>query len=86
MLVFSTHLCELLPLYNLLSGSTLPPSPLPCVNKYTVYTYTVCFGGGGGMGYGILGPETDKYLPQSSFTSNFLDDDILYCLPGVLSF
>jgi hypothetical protein len=30
----------------LLSGSTLP-SPLPCVNKYTVYTYTVCNGGYG---------------------------------------
>ncbi len=28
---------------NLLSGSTLLPSPpLTCVNKYTVYTYTVC--------------------------------------------
>jgi hypothetical protein len=39
MLVFSTQLCELLPL-----------SPLPCVNKYTVYTYTVCKGG-----YGVLG-------------------------------
>ncbi len=24
---------------NLISGSTLSPSPLPCVNKYTVYTY-----------------------------------------------
>jgi hypothetical protein len=32
MLVFSTQLC-LLPLY-LLSGSTLPPPPIPCVNKY----------------------------------------------------
>jgi hypothetical protein len=35
---------------NLLSGSTLPPPPLPCVNKYTVYTYTMCWGGGG-MGF-----------------------------------
>jgi hypothetical protein len=36
--------------YNLLYGSTQPPSPLPCVNKYTVYTYTVCKRGGG-MGF-----------------------------------
>ncbi len=43
MLVFSNQLCELLP-YNLLSGSIIPP-PLPCVNKFTVYTYTVCKGG-----------------------------------------
>ncbi len=26
---------------NLLSGSTLPPPHLPCLNKYTVYTYTL---------------------------------------------
>jgi hypothetical protein len=32
---------------NLLSGSTMP---LPCVNKYTVYTYTVCKGGCGVLG------------------------------------
>jgi hypothetical protein len=36
---------------NLISGSTLPHPPLPCVNKYTVYTYTVCKGGGGRMGF-----------------------------------
>jgi hypothetical protein len=29
---------------NLLSCSTFPPSPLPCVNKYTAYTCTVCNG------------------------------------------
>ncbi len=38
-----------------LSGSTLPPPPLPCVNKYTVYTYTVCVGGG--EGYGVLASD-----------------------------
>ncbi len=27
-----------------------PPPPLPCVNKYTVYTCTVCRMGGGGSG------------------------------------
>ncbi len=47
MLVFSTHLCELPSPF--LSGSTLPPSPpLPCVNRYTVYTRVR---GGGGIGF-----------------------------------
>ncbi len=30
----------------LLSGSRFKSSPLPCVNKCTVYTCTVCEGGG----------------------------------------
>ncbi len=59
MLVFSTELCELLPL-QFLSASN--PPPLPCVNKYTV-RYSVQ-GGGGIWG---LGPQTDKHLPQSPF-------------------
>ncbi len=42
MLVFSTQLCKLLPLSPFLWFNS--PSP-PCVNKYTVYTYTVCKGG-----------------------------------------
>jgi hypothetical protein len=46
-LVFSTQFCELFALY-LLSGSTLPP--LPILNKYTLYTYTVCKGGCGVLG------------------------------------
>jgi hypothetical protein len=41
MLVFSTGFVNLCP-SNFLSGKL---SPLPCVNKYTVYTYTVCKGG-----------------------------------------
>ncbi len=54
--------------YNLLSGTTLPPSPLPYLNKNTIqYTYTVqCVRGGGGNG-----PETDKHLPQNPFTAQF---------------
>jgi hypothetical protein len=65
----------------LFSGSTLPPPPLQCVNKYTVYctyTYTVCRGGGGGVGIGS-GPQTDMHLTLRPFT-DFLDDDILHCL------
>jgi hypothetical protein len=50
MLVFSTQPCELLPL-SLLTGSTPPPTPLSCVNKYVVYTYCVqCVRGGGFLG------------------------------------
>jgi hypothetical protein len=52
---------------NLLSGSILPPPPLPSVNKNTVYTYTVCKGGG----VKGSGPQADKHLPQSPFTGKF---------------
>ncbi len=52
----------------------LSPSPLPCVNKYTVYTYTV-----GGEGIWGSGPQTDKHLPQSPLAGHFfLDDDIAF--------
>jgi hypothetical protein len=56
MLVFSTQLCDLFSLYPSLWFNS---PPFPCVNKYTVYTYTVCNGGGG---YEILG---FKHLPES---------------------
>ncbi len=51
---------------NILSGSTLPPSPLfPVWIRTLCNTYTVCKGGGG---YEVLGgPQTDKHLPQSTF-------------------
>jgi hypothetical protein len=54
MLVYSTKLCKLLPL--LLSLYLALPPPLNCVNKYTgtIYTYTVCKGGGG---YGVIEGE-----------------------------
>jgi hypothetical protein len=44
MLVFSTQLCELLPLSPSL-WFNFPPPPLSCLNKYTLYTYTVCMRG-----------------------------------------
>jgi hypothetical protein len=50
---------------NLLSGSTLPPSPLLCVNKYTVYTYTVRKEGG----YGVLGLREINTCRKVSFES-----------------
>jgi hypothetical protein len=57
--IFDPAPCELLPplTFPLVSS----PLPLPCVNKYTVYTYTVCKGGGGSMGsLEGRGPQTDK--------------------------
>ncbi len=48
----------------------LSPAPLPFVNKYTAYTYTVqCV-----RGVGVWGswPQTDKHLAQSPFTGQFL--------------
>jgi hypothetical protein len=57
MLVFST----IVVLYPYLWFNS--PAPLPCVNKYTVYTYTVQ-----GEGYGGSGSQVEKHQPQSSFT------------------
>jgi hypothetical protein len=68
MLVFSTQLCDLYSPLLHLSPSLLfssPPSPFPCANKYTVYTYKVCKGG---EGSGVLGLRQIKKPPQSPFT------------------
>ncbi len=67
MLVFSNQLCEL---------STFSHFLLSSVNKYTVYTYTVCKGGGGEV-WGS-GPQTDKHLPQSPFTDRFIQ--MTFCI------
>ncbi len=56
MLVFSTQLCELLPISNSLWFNS---PPLPCGNKYTVYTYGV---GGGVMGF-CLTENTFRKVP-----------------------
>ncbi len=58
-----------------------PPSPLPCVNKYTVYTYAR-----GGGGYWVLGLRHINPWRKVPIKVNFLDDDILHCLLWVLSF
>jgi hypothetical protein len=49
MSVFLTQLCDLYP--PLLSGSTLPLSPLRCEEKYTVSVSTYTVYGGGDMGF-----------------------------------
>jgi hypothetical protein len=79
LLIFSTQLCELLPL----SGSTLPPTPLPCVSKYTVFTYTVQCVRGGGVGF--WAPRHINTCPRVPLQVNFLDD-ILHCFLWVLFF
>ncbi len=52
----------------LLSGSTLPP--LPCVNKYTVFRYTVCKGGG--CGYGVQGLRQINTCRKVPLLVNFI--------------
>ncbi len=50
------------------------PFPLPCSNKYTVHTYTMCKGGGGLGVWGhrrVGGLRLNIYLPQSPFTGQF---------------
>jgi hypothetical protein len=47
------------------------PSPLLCVNKYTLYTYTVCKGGGE---YGVLGLRQINTSCKIPLQVNFLDD------------
>jgi hypothetical protein len=76
-MVFSTQLCENVA-HLTFSIVTSNAPPLPYVNKYPIYTYTVCRVGGGGMG----GEWTDKHLPQCPFIDNlFLDYHILlWCL------
>jgi hypothetical protein len=72
------QLCELLPLESSL-WLDIPPSPLPCVNKYTVYTYTACKGGVCGQGRG-RGTQTDKTpATKSIYRSMFLDNEIWHC-------
>jgi hypothetical protein len=70
MLVFSTQLCELVRWcpFPLLSGSTLHPPPLLCLNKYTASTYTVCKSGGW---YGVLGLRQIIICRKVSLLVNF---------------
>ncbi len=70
MLLFSTQLWDLHSPVLLLFSSlwfNSPPFPLPCVNKYTLYTHTVW------RGEEVWGswPPTDNHRPQSPFTDQF---------------
>jgi hypothetical protein len=72
MLVFSTGFVNLRPLtFSLISSTTLP-----CVNKYTVYTYTMCKGRSMGSKEG-RGSQTDKTPAAKSLYRSiiFLDND-----------
>ncbi len=73
MLVFSTQIYELLPLWPSLWFNS-PNSPLPCVNRNTVYTYIQCVRGVRVIGLRQITPAT-----KSLYRSIFLDDDILLC-------
>jgi hypothetical protein len=69
---FFAHLCKLAPLI-FSQVHLLPSYHLPCVNNYTVYMYTVCMEGAGGLWLKEgTGPQTDKHMPhQSPFTGQF---------------
>jgi hypothetical protein len=68
MLVFSTHLYELLPLSPSLWFNS---SPYPFLNNYTVHMYTVYK-----RGYGVLGLRQINTCRNSLYRSIFRDDDI----------
>ncbi len=77
MLIWSTQLCELLPLFPSLWFNSLP-SPFPVgVGISILYTRIQCVRGGG-----VWFSGTDIHPLQV----NFLDDHILNCLLWVLSF
>ncbi len=67
MLVFSTQLCELLPIQPSLWFNSAPPPPSLC--EKMLYTPMQCL-----RGWGVwdCGPQTDKDLPQSPFIGQFL--------------
>ncbi len=63
-------------LSNILFGSTLPLTPFPCVNKYTVYTYTVRKRG---WGYWVLGLRQINTLQVNFFRWQ------RFALPSIMS-
>ncbi len=81
MLVFSTHLCELLPLSPSLWFKSPTPLPFP-VWTSLLYTSIQCVRGG----YGVLGLRRLTPAAKSLYRSIFLDNEILHCLLWVSSF
>jgi|688.fasta_scaffold343733_1 hypothetical protein len=75
MLLFSSQLCELLPLFPSL-WFTLPTS---CVKKYTVLYARIQRVKGG---IWDSRPQTDKHLPQSPFTGQVFQMTI-FSLPSM---
>jgi hypothetical protein len=60
--------------YNLLTGSPTPLPPFLC-EQVQGYVLIQCVKGGGG---GDRGPKTDKYLPPSTFTDQFIRKADIY--------
>jgi len=86
MLVFSTQLCELLPLLPFSLVQLSPPSPPFLFESVYTVLYTckqgVTWRGGG---YGVLGLRQINTCRKVPLLVN-LDGDILHCLLWVLSF
>ncbi len=67
MFVFSTKLCELLPLYLL--SSSPPPSPLPCLNKiYSVQVQYTERGGRVNQREGYRGNSSQSWVENTNIT------------------
>ncbi len=60
--VYKLEIQSVILVFRPLFGSPVPPSHLPCVNKYTVYMYTVCKGGGV-WGFGLRQINTCRKVP-----------------------
>jgi hypothetical protein len=73
-LVFSTQLCELLPLLPSLWYKSLPLPPSLCEQVYCIHVYSV-YGGGGG--HWVLGLRQINTCSEVPLNVNFLDDDNL---------
>ncbi len=80
MLVYSTQLCELLPLQPSLWFNS-PPFPVWISILYTIHVYSV-----GGGGWPVLGLRQRKTCRKVPLQVNYLYDDIVRCHLWVLSF
>ncbi len=76
---FRPALWTIAPLTFSLVSAPTPPPPLPCVNKYTVYTYTVCNRGIWGHGGGQGGLRQINTCCKVHLQVIFLDNDTWHC-------
>jgi hypothetical protein len=78
MLVFSTQLCELLPL-SPSPWFNSPPPPLSMCEYVHCYCTVYCIHVRR-VGYGVLGLRQINICRKAPLQVNFLEDDISHCL------